>query len=111
MENQNPIEEAKLMQSIEANDKLETIGKNTEASLLVQSELKDAIDELKAPLDAIIANTIPEKKDVQQVEIMGAQLVTIKGEKGDKGDSPTKEELTSLIEPLIPSESDLKGCF
>jgi len=103
MENENPIEEAKLIQSIEANDKLETIGKNTESSLLVQSEIKDAIEELKAPLDAIVANTISEDK-VQQVEIKGISVITLKGDKGDK---PTNDEITDLIKPLIPSESDL----
>lgn len=81
---EDPIEEAKLFQQIETNDKLETIGKNTEASLLVQSELKDSIEELKAPLDAIALNS--EKPEVQKIEILGAELLTIKGAKGDKGD-------------------------
>lgn len=106
MQDENPIEEAKLIQAIEANDKLETIGRNTEASLLVQSELKNAIDDLKAPLDAIAVNS--EKPETQKIEILGAEIMTIKGQKGDKGDkgddgkTPSKEELVSLIEPLIP---------
>jgi hypothetical protein len=41
---------------------------------------------------------IPEPP-AQKIKIEGVEVLTIKG---DKGDSPTKEELLSLIEPLIP---------
>jgi len=112
MENENPIEEAKLIQSIEANDKLETIGKNTEASILVQDETKEAVKDLQPALDAIALNTEP--KEVQKVkieieedekeELASAFFSMLKGKKGDK---PSKEELLEIIEPLIPSESDL----
>lgn len=43
-----------------------------------------------------------------QTELVGAELVTIKGEKGDKGEpgepghTATAEELIALIQPLIP---------
>lgn len=113
MENENPIEEAKLIQSIEANDKLETIGKNTEASILVQDETKEAVKDLQPALDAIALNTEP--KEVQKVKIeieedekeelasaFFSMLKGKKGDKGDKGDSPTKDELVSIITPLIP---------
>lgn len=30
-------------------------------------------------------------------------IITKRGEKGDKGEAPTQEELVSIIEPLIPS--------
>lgn len=111
MENENPIEEAKLMQSIEANDKLETIGKNTEASILVQDETKEAIKDLQTPLDAIMLNTEP--KEIQKVQLvsdeekddLAVQFFSML--KGKKGDKPTDEELTALIKPLIPSKSDL----
>lgn len=117
---ENNIEEAKLIQSIEANDKLEKIGKDTEASLLVQSEVRDAIDELKAPLDAIVHNTI--KEEVQKVQILGAELLTIKGEKGDKGDKGddgktpekgkdyfTDEDKLALIDGLKEQVTPIKG--
>lgn len=111
MENENPIEEAKLIQSIEANDKLETIGKNTEASILVQDETKEAIKDLQTPLDAIMLNTEP--KEIQKVQLvsdeesdeMAIQFFSML--KGKKGDKPTDEEITALIKPLIPSKSDL----
>jgi hypothetical protein len=48
-----------------------------------------------------------EKPEVQKMELLGAELVTIKGQKGDKGDSPTKEELLSLIEPRLPKDEKL----
>jgi hypothetical protein len=41
-----------------------------------------------------------EKQEVQKVSIEGVNLITIKG---DKGDSPTEEELTPIITKLIPS--------
>jgi len=40
-----------------------------------------------------------EMPDTHKVEIMGAEVLTIKG---DKGDIPTDEHLTELITPLIP---------
>jgi len=45
------------------------------------------------------------KQEVQKVQLLGAEIVTIKGEKGDK---PSKEELEEIINPLIPTEEDLK---
>ena len=60
------------------------------AHLEATMELADKMEEL----------TSPER--VQRMEIMGAEVITIKGAKGDKGDSPTEEELLNLIQPLIP---------
>lgn len=40
------------------------------------------------------------------LKLEGAELVTIKGAKGDKGDSPTDAHLTNLIKPLIPEVED-----
>ena len=48
---------------------------------------------------------LKEKPEVQKVQLLGAELITIKGEKGDK---PSKEELEEIINPLIPTEEDLK---
>lgn len=107
MENENPIEEAKLMQSIETNDKLETIGKNTEASILAQDETKEAIKDLQPSLDAIMLNTEP--KEIQKVQLVTESeedddslavnfykmLRGKKGERGDKGEdgyTPKKGE-------------------
>ena len=112
---ENPLEEAKLIQSIETNDKLEKISKDTEASLLIQSETNDSLKEVSKLLETRIEQSdidtekiikALEKPEVQQVELKGVSIVTIKGDKGDK---PTNEEITAIIEPLIPSESDLKA--
>lgn len=64
-------------------------------------ELQKFVDqEKKAETDAKLSTEAEKAKQIpQKVEIEGAELVTIKGEKGDK---PTNEELISLIEPLIP---------
>lgn len=55
---------------------------------------------------AIMKMSKKEMPDVHRVSIMGAETITIKGdkgEKGDKGDSPTDEHLIDLIDPLIPA--------
>jgi hypothetical protein len=107
------IEEAKLIQSIETNDKLEKIGKDTEASLLLQSEGNDALKELSQVVEATIINddentdkivqSVKELSDkLEPKEIGDGAVFTVKGLKGDKGDKPTEEELLVLIKPLIP---------
>jgi len=111
--------DAEILLNIETNEKLEEISKNTEASLLSQDETKEAIKELQPSLDANLIQSIEntekiveavEKSSSVSIEIKGADIIKYKGEKGDKGDkgdSPTKEEITGLIEPLIPTEEDL----
>lgn len=56
------------------------------------------LDGISNSLDALVAKEMafPE---VQKVSLEGIKVVTIKG---DKGETPTKEELLSLIKPLIP---------
>lgn len=44
-------------------------------------------------------------KDVHKIELAGAEVVTIKGQRGDPGldgHTPTDQELLDLIKPLIP---------
>jgi len=43
-----------------------------------------------------------KEKDIQKVEIQGASIITIKGDKGDDGHTPTDTELLAIIKPLIP---------
>jgi len=57
------------------------------------SESLEKLSEMKMPE---MKMEMPEK---HLVEIAGAELVSIKGEKGD---SPTDEHLTELLKPLIP---------
>lgn len=52
---------------------------------------------------AISAVRFPDK---QKIEIAGAEVLTIKGQKGDSGDdgkTPTDPQLIELIKPLIPN--------
>jgi hypothetical protein len=114
---ENPLEEAKLIQSIEANDKLETLNKTSEASLLSQEETKDAVKDLQPALEAIMINTEP--KEVQKVKLeIGEQdeiatqffsmLKGKKGDKGDKGDS-IKGDKGDTGEQGIQGEKGEKG--
>lgn len=59
----------------------------------------DVLEEIRDSLKVIAEKETPEK---HKVELLGAELVTIKGEKGDKGDEPDDERLKELITPLIP---------
>ena len=98
MENENPIEEAKLIQSIETNDKLETIGKNTEASLLVQDETKEAIKDLQTPLDAMVINT----------DRMGEEMKSKEDASKIKKDRIRKiKDLSKALEDDIVSSDDI----
>lgn len=88
-------------------------GKDAELFLLDQiQELEEQIDELKKEhkeyfpkmMEMMTGKEIkfpeyPKSPEVQKIEIRGAEILTIKG---DKGDDPTKEELLELIRPLIP---------
>lgn len=105
-------DEAKIILNIETNEKLDEIGKNTEASLLAQDETKEAVKEHVPILEAIMVNTEPKEvqkvkieiEDEEKDELASAFFSMLKGKKGDK---PTDEELIALIKPLIPSENDL----
>ncbi len=66
-------------------------------SLPVFEELQQINESLKTI--AKKETPIMEMPEVQKVEIEGAEIITIKG---DKGDSPTDEDLINLIKPLIP---------
>lgn len=69
-------------------DNKQALGEVKSAALITNQELKK-----------ISKKTQPEVQKVEIVEILGAKLVTIKG---DKGDNPTSKELLALIRPLIP---------
>ncbi len=49
---------------------------------------------------AIDVNVKPAEK--MNVTFAGVELITLKGDKGEKGDMPSVEELTTIIKPLIP---------
>src|SRR3990167_1086861 len=77
-------------------------------------ELEDKMEEMekkhKEEMDKMpkmMYDMMPEMPDTHKVSIEGAELITIKGERGDKGDAPSEERLQELITPLIPEP--LKG--
>lgn len=72
------------------------------ATLDATLELQDSIEEVKKAIQNIPETVIPEMPEhptEMEVTMKGISVVTLKGEKGD---SPTEEELVSLIKPLIP---------
>lgn len=81
----------------EKNPQLEEINSTLEHSVAASAEVTKAVNNLETPLEAIVKNTTP--KDVQKFKLEGVEVITIKG---DKGDTPTKEELVPIINELIP---------
>lgn len=65
--------------------------------------------ETNEKLDALLTKEVPSEMsiknfpEVQTIKIEGLSTITLKG---DKGDSPTNEELLELITPLIPDVKD-----
>lgn len=83
-----------------------------EKDLKKAKRLKDhLIDPTKVNLD--IASALEDlNKDVQKISIEGAELVTIKGQKGDKGDTPEKGKdyfTTREINEFISAATPIKG--
>lgn len=66
------------------NPQLKEILTTAEHGVMASTQTTKAVKELELPLEAIAKNTAP--KDVQKVEIIGAEIITIRGEKGEKGD-------------------------
>lgn len=75
-----------------ANDKLKRIFQDDEEmlKLLEQKEQTELLKELV------------KDKVISDIETKQVKIEFLKGEPGEKGDSPTPEEITALIEPLIP---------
>lgn len=82
--------EAQNMLQMETNEKLESLEKIGEASLVELDGVKEAVKDLETSLEVIALNT--EKKEVQQVELKGISVVTLKGDKGEKGDKGDQGE-------------------
>jgi hypothetical protein len=78
------------------------------ASLPIVTELQNISDNIQA----LVAKEMPEMPphpmppEVQKIEMLGAEVITIKGRKGDAGETPSDEHLTELIKPLIPVVRD-----
>ena len=106
----NTEQEALILQSIEQNDKLDAIAKTSEASVLEQSNTTEAVKDLTPAMEALISlnsellEVIKEKNNTDLTAFSGVQTISLKGDKGDK---PTKKEITALIEPLLPSDTKL----
>jgi len=108
-----PLQEAALLANKKGH---ENTGDLLEA-LIQQNEKNNPEPILEATLVQSKKNTdkiveaIKEKPEVQKMEIVpgeNADIATaffsmLKGKKGDKGDTPTDEELLKLIKPLIPA--------
>lgn len=48
-----------------------------------------------------------KQRNTQQVELKGVNYIEIKGDKGDKGHSPTKSELLDLMKSVLPNKQEL----
>lgn len=83
----------------EKNPQLDEIAGTLEHSVAASAATTAAVKDLETPLEAIVKNTTPKPPTTQKVSIEGAEIITIKGEKGD---TPTEEELVPIINKLIP---------
>jgi len=104
----------------ETNKILNELEQGTEMGVVQRKKILDSIDGLEPAIEGMLVKTQEandklekivdntKKEDVQKIQIIGAEILTIKGEKGDKGDTPTNQELTELIKPLIPIVKDGK---
>ena len=88
----------------EQNPQLDSLLQTADHGLVEQRNTTEAVKEQTPVLEHILMmlNDI-KTQEKKPLEIKGANITEIKGDKGDKGESPTNEELTSLIEPLIPA--------
>lgn len=88
---------------------------DAEHQLLATEKTTKAVENLETPLEGILQKThetsetlkkieekIGKKDDTGTREMKHGETYTFKGEKGDKGDKHTDEELLALIKPLIP---------
>lgn len=69
-------------------------------NLPLYDKLGEIAEHLKAIAEKENSADLPE---VQKIQVEGAELVSIKGEKGDRGETPTDDHLLELITPLIPA--------
>jgi hypothetical protein len=88
-------------------DKIHKAEKVLEDMQVKMDEMKQehgaGLEKLGAEMPKMLEATRQEIPTEFGVEIKGAEVVTIKGEKGD---TPTDDELTKLITPLIPPPED-----
>lgn len=94
----------------------EQLASNSESTLsAVQQGAKQVVSAIQSipPLDMSETNQIlsqirdEEKPAVTQVELKGISVITLKGDKGDAGKTPTQSEVIKLLKPFIPKP--LKG--
>ena len=91
--------------------KLLTFVENPQLALLdTMEETNSELEGINEKLDAItskegilIKQTIENKfPEIQKIDIPGISVITLKGDTGAKGDTPSKRDLEALIIPLIP---------
>ena len=71
-----------------------------ERQAFATQETTRAVYNTRATLDKIVENTDPSRVANSLLQMLKGDL---KGDKGDKGDTPSKEEVLALIKPLIPA--------
>jgi len=112
MQEQTPNEvlialEAMIQNGALDREKLTELGLLSEAQLKRLDSIIDNAEQNNELMNIVIQimdkMSKKEEPEVKKVQILGAEIITIKGEKGD---SPTKEELEEIIKPLIPEVKD-----
>ena len=55
----------------------------------------------KDPQQAIFEELQQLTEQTHKISLEGAEIVTIKGAKGDRGEKPTKDEIIEIVTPII----------
>jgi hypothetical protein len=124
---ENPLEEAKILQAIEANEKLENLNKISEASLVSQETGNDTMKDVSKILEnrivqadedtTKIVNAIKDRPEVQKMEIIGkrnerasAFFDMLQGEQGPRGFTGDDGSVTLEVEDgkVITSKGEIE---
>lgn len=77
--------------------------KNVPKSVLeIFSLAKKSDEDLRAMIQEMVAEQVKDVIGPDSVQTIIENLRQAKGDKGDRGNTPTKEEVVALIRPLIP---------
>lgn len=90
-----------------AKQTLETTIKDAESKVFIATDEKTRklINNTKEELEGLVDRVEKDIRDFdRQIDTIKHKAESIKPQKGDKGDSPTREALLSIIRPLIPTK-------
>lgn len=105
--NLEPVLDHLLLQSKQSGDETNALlSHQLEQASHTEKILENTLESNVRILDELKKNNAKEDPEVQKVEIMGIEVVTLQGKPGKDGRTLTDEELVTLIKPLIPEAKE-----